>query len=173
MVGSRSNFIHVMRNLNRTLLILPLLGALLSAPAFAADKPTKKDASLGAGKASGGYMTRDELRTCLARKDKMKVDDAELQKDEDAMTARKAEIVRSGDELKATLDSVDRSNAEAIAAYNEAVQGRDKQIEDFQTRATAFNARVDAKLATHADFAQGCGNRRYLEEDEIAIKKGK
>lgn len=173
MPGFPSNSVDVMRNLNRVFLILPLLGALAAAPAFAADKPAKKEATLGTGKATGGYLTRDQLRTCLTRKEKMKVDDAELQTDEGAMTARKAEIVRNGDELKARLDSMDRTNAEAVAGYNEAVLARDKQIEEFQTRATAFNARVDAKLATHADFARSCGNRRYFEEDEIAIRNGR
>ena len=173
MPGFLSRFVDVMRNLNRTLLILPLLAALAAVPAFAADKPAKKEGTLGSGKATGAYLTRDQLRTCLTRKDKMKVDDAELQKDEDAMTARKAEIVRNGDELKARLDGLDRTNAEAIAGYNDAVLARDKQIEEFQARATAFNARVDAKLATHADFAQSCGNRRYFEEDETAIRNGR
>jgi hypothetical protein len=173
MPGFLSNSVDVMRNVNRTLLILPLLATLAAAPAFAADKPAKKESTLGSGKATGGYMTRDQLRSCLTRKDKMTVDDAELQKDEDAMTARKAEIVRNGDELKAKLDSLDRTNAEAVAGYNDAVLARDKQIEEFQSRATTFNARVDAKLATHADFAQSCGNRRYFEEDEIAIRNGR
>lgn len=162
------------RALTRGLLILPLLATTLAASvAFAADKPGKKEGSLGAGKPGAGYLTRDQLRSCLARKDKMKADDAELNKDEEAMSARKAEIVRSGDELKARLDSIDRTNAEAVNAYNDAVQARDRQIDDFQTRATAFNARVDAKVAAHSDFDQSCGNRRYFEEDEAAIKNGK
>ena len=105
--GLRSNptpIENAMRNLHRTLLILPLLsvlGAFVVAPGFAADKPVKKEGSLGTGKATGAYLTRDQLRSCLTRQDKMKTDDAELQKDEDAMTARKAEIVRDGDALKA------------------------------------------------------------------------
>lgn len=173
MPGFVSNSVDVMRNLHRTLLILPLLGALATAPTFAADKPARKESTLGSGKATGAYLTRDQLRTCLTRKDKMKADDAELQTDEDAMTARKAGIVRNGDELKARLDGLDRTNAEAVAGYNEAVQARDKQIEAFQASATTFNARVEAKLAAHADFDQRCGNRRYFEEDETAIRNGR
>lgn len=164
---------ELMRTPTRTLLILPLLGALAAAPAFAADKPAKKEAALGSGKATGAYLTRDQLRSCLTRQDKTKIDDAELQKDEVAMTERKAAIVRSGDALKARLESLDRTQAEAVTAYNEAVLARDQQIEDFQTRATAFNARVEAKLATRAEFAESCGNRRYFEEDETAIRNGR
>ena len=171
------NLTNAMRNLRRTLLILPLLGAFNAVPAFAAENPAnkavKKEGSFGKAKAAGAYLTRDQLRTCLTRQDKLKTDDAELKNDEGAMSARKAEIVRSGDELKGKLDGIDRTNAEAVAAYNDAVQARDKQIEDFQTRATAFNAHVEANVAAHADFGQSCGNRRYFDEDEIAIKKGK
>lgn len=162
-----------MRHLKTWFLILPLLGALVGAPGFAADKPTKKEGSFGAGKTTGAYLTREQLRSCLSRQDKMKSGDAALQQDEVAMTARKAEIVGGGDELKAKLEGLDRTNAEAVTAYNDAVQARDQQIDDFQTRATAFNARVNAKLATHADFDQSCGNRRYFDEDETAIRNGR
>ncbi len=172
-----------MRHLKKyPLLILPLLGALVVGTAFAADKPVsagsagkaaKKEGNFGAGKASGAYLTREQLRSCLTRRDNMRIDDAELQQDEGSMAARKAEIVTRGDALKAGLEGLDRTNAEVVTAYNDAVAARDKEIEDFQTRATAFNARVDAKVATHAEFEQSCSNRRYFDEDEIAIRNAR
>ena len=159
-----------MRHLTRSLLILPLVFA--TAAAFAADKPAKKEGSFG-GKATGAYLTKEQLRSCLAQSDKVKVDDAELLAEQAAIAAQKEQIARVGDTLKGQLETVDRTNAEAVAAYNDAVQGRDKQIDEYQARANAFNGRVDANQAAHAAFGQSCSNRRYFEEDEAAIKKGK
>ncbi len=156
--------------LARTLLILPLLTALL---AFAADKPAKNEGSFGAAKGSGAYLTRDQLRACMARQEQVKAQDADLLKEQAEIAAKKAEIARAGDEIKTRLETVDRGNAEAVAGYNEALTARDQQIDAFQKRVDAFNARVEANHAEHATFAQSCASRRYFEEDETAIRKGK
>ena len=85
----------------------------------------------------------------------------------------KADITRSGDELKAKLDALDRTNSDAVTAYNDQATARDKQIDEFQSRADAFNARVEANKTEREAFGKACDNRRYFEDDEIAIRKGK
>ena len=169
--------------IRRTSRILPCLAALVAsqfaAPhALAADKPADKPAATkGAsgfgGKASGPFLTREELRKCLAREDALKTQDADLLKEQAAIADRKAAIQRIGDDLKSRLDSIDRSNADAVAGYNEAVQSRDTQIDEYQARVDKFNTAVDQGKADHAQFGQSCSNRRYLEDDETAIRKGK
>jgi len=159
-----------MRTFIRTLLILPLLAATL---ASAADKPTKKEASFGDGKGTGTYLTKEQLRVCLNRQAKVNGENAAMQKEQAELTTLKADITRSGDELKDKLETIDRTSAEVVNGYNEAVQARDKQIDDYQKRVDAFNARVDANKIESDAFGQGCNNRRYFEEDEIAIRKGK
>jgi len=159
-----------MRTLIRLLLILPLLAATL---AVAADKPGKKEGSFGSGTATGAYLTRDQLRVCLARQTKVNGENAAMVAEQTALTALKADVTRSGDELKQTLETLDRSSAEAVDGYNGLVTARDKQIDEYQKRVDAFNARVEANEAERDAFGQGCNNRRYFEEDEIAIKKGK
>ena len=154
----------------RNLLILPLLAATLCA---AADKPAKKEGSFGTPKASGAYLTKDQLRACLSRQEKIKVLDADLLREQAAIAAQKAEIARLGDALKATLESLDRTSAQAVADYNEAAAARDAQIDAYQARVTAFNAGVEAGQREHEGFAQGCSSRRYFEDDEIAIRKGR
>ncbi len=146
--------------------------SMTAAPAFAADPP-RKEGSFGTAKAGGGYLTREQLRTCIARQAKTKEQDAELLKEQNAITAHKEEIARVGDALKARLESVDRSNAEAVAVYNDAAKARDAQVDGYQGRVEAFNKRVDAHQAERESFGQSCSNRRYFEEDEIAIRKGK
>ena len=154
----------------RGLLVLPLLAVAVSQ---AADKPVpKKEASFGNAK-GGAYLTKDQLRKCLAQQDTLKTQDADLVKEQAAIGVRKAEIAKLGDDLKARLDSVDRTNAESVNGYNEAVADHDKQIDEYQARVTQFNAGVDANQTAHDEFSQGCSSKRYFEEDETAIRKGK
>lgn len=156
---------------HRTALLLTLI-LLTTGAVHAADKP-KKQGTLGTGKAVGAYLTRDQLRACLAQHDRATQVDADLKQEQAALADLKAQIASSGDALKLQLDVVDRASADAVAAYNEQAQARDKEIDDYQARVTAFNARVEARQAEREAYAKNCDNRRYFEEDEIAIKKGK
>ena len=161
-----------MRTFTRALLILPLLATAFSVGA--ADKvPARKESSFGTAKASGAYLTKEQLRGCLTRQDRVKAQDADLLKEQAQIAAEKGEIARIGDELKTRLETIDRTSAEAVAGYNDAVTARDRQIDAYQARVTAFNAGVDANQLEHDSFAQGCSSRRYFEEDETAIRKGK
>lgn len=161
-----------MRTPTLTGALLMTLTLLVAAAGHATDKP-KKQGALGTGKATGAYLTRDQLRDCLRQHDRAAHEDADLKQEQAALADAKAQIARSGDALKLQLDVVDRASADAVAAYNAQAQARDKEIDDYQARVTAFNARVDARQAERDAYAKNCDNRRYFEEDEIAIKKGK
>ncbi|MDE2628106.1 MAG: hypothetical protein KGL99_13220 [Burkholderiales bacterium] len=152
--------------------LLLILTLLTTGTGHAADKP-KKQGAFGTGKAVGAYLTRDQLRACMTQRDRATQVDADLKQEQAALADLKAQIASSGDALKLQLDVVDRASADAVAAYNEQAQARDKEIDAYQARVTAFNARVEARQAEREAYAKNCDNRRYFEEDEIAIKKGK
>jgi hypothetical protein len=156
-----------MRTLATALLSLTLLA---STAVPAADKPKKEGAF---GKGGGAMLTKEQLRNCIALKARVAQQDDDLTKEQTTLVATKGEIGRAGDALKGKLETLDRSNAEAVAAYNDESQGRDKQIDDYQARVTAFNARVETNNGDRDAYAKACENRRFFEEDEIAIKKGK
>ena len=162
-----------MRSFTRSLMLVPLLAAALAtAPALAADKPAaKKEAGFGAGK--GAYLTKEELRVCLNRQTEVKAEEAAMVKEKADITGVQDELVRTGDELKQRIETLDRTNAEAVSSYNEAMLARDARIDAFQKRVDAFNARVLANQADREAFGTRCNNRRYFEEDEQAIRKGK
>ena len=147
-----------------------LLLIVATAAGAAADKPRKEGAF---GKGGGPYLTKEQLRSCLNQKAHNAQLEDELSKEQAALAGVKADIVRDGDALKAKLEVLDRTNAEAVAAYNEESQARDKQIDAFQARAAAFNTRVESMQGERDAYAKACENRRYFEDDEIAIKKGK
>ena len=151
-------------------LLVSLLALTLTA-AHAADKP--KEASFGKGKSSGAFLTREQLRGCIAQQTRLAQQDAELQKDQAALGAAKAELASSGAALKPELEALDRTSAEAVNAYNERATARDQRIDDYEARVPRFNERVEAARIEREAFSKGCDNRRYFEDDEIAIRKGK
>ena len=157
----------------QSLLNASIAGALLAAAfaAPAADKP--KEASFGKSKGSGAYLTRDQLRSCLSQQTRLAGRDEELLKEQAAMATAKADLARSGDELKDQLATLDRTSPDAVAAYNERAAARDKEIDAYDAREPGFNERVEAIKTERETFGKGCDNRRYFEEDEIAIRKGK
>jgi len=157
----------------RSLLHASIAGALLAAAfaAPAADKP--REASFGKGKGSGSYLTRDQLRNCLSQQARLASRDEEMLKEQTALTSAKADFARSGAELKEQLAALDRTDPEAVNAYNERAAARDKGIDAYEARVPGFNERVEAIKTERESFGKGCDNRRYFEEDEIAIRKGK
>ena len=149
-----------------------LAGALLIAiSSHAADKP--KEATFGGGKGSGAFLTKNQLRDCMAQQATVKQTSADMQAMQDKLNADKADIGKAGETLKADLEALDRTSPEAVNAYNERAVARDKRIDEYQQQVDQFNGRVDAVRAEREAFSKACENRRYFEDDEIAIRKGK
>jgi len=152
----------------RALLASALLIAISS---HAADKP--KEATFGGGKGGGAFLTKNQLRDCIAQQAKVKQTSADMQAMQDKLNADKADIGKTGETLKADLEALDRTSPEAVNAYNERAVARDKRIDEYQQQVDQFNGRVDAVRAEREAFSKACENRRYFEDDEIAIRKGK
>ena len=162
---SPTPFPHAMRHL---ILALALIPAAL-APAHAATKP--KEGSFGKG--SGAFLTKEQLRGCLGQQARIKQADAELLKDQAALNAQKDDIARRGDALNTQLATLDRADAPAVDAYNALAEARDKLIDEYQAGVDPFNTRVEARTAEREAFSKACDNKRYFEEDETAIRKGR
>ncbi len=153
------------------------LAALLAAAAVAgqAADPKPREAAKAAPAASkpAPLLTRDELRECMARRDRLRTQTDEVAKSQAEMQRDKAEIEQRGATLKAQLETLDRSSQAAIDAYNAQATERDRLMDAYEARIAPFNGRIDA-LATERDaYSKACENRRFDERDEIAIKNGK
>jgi hypothetical protein len=114
-----------------------------------------------------------QLRDCLAQQQALRSRSDETERKQAALTASKAEIDRLGTTLKQQLDTLDRTSADAIAAYNAQAAARDKMIDQYQEGVPAYNTEVETLKADRAAYAKACENKRYDENDEIMIRKGK
>ena len=146
------------------------LALIAATSGFAAEKPKKEGAF---GKGGGAMLSKEQLRACMNQKTRAAQLDDELGKEQAALGGVKDELARTGEALKLRLEALDRTDAEAVTTYNDESKARDQQIDDYQARVTAFNTRVEAMHGEREAYAKACENRRYLEEDEIAIKRGK
>jgi len=155
------------------ILIRALLVAALSASTATAGLAAGKEGTFGGGKGSGAFLTRAQLRDCINQQAKIKQQDTEMQAQQDKLNADKAEIGKRGDTLKTQLETLDRTSPDAVTAYNEQAAARDKMIDEYQEQVTQFNARVQSFNTDREGFTKNCSNRRYFEDDEIAIRKGK
>lgn len=153
------------------LALAPAIALSQTTPAKPAGKPAPKTGSFGNGK--GLLLTRAELRECFAMQDRIKTQNEAAAKERETLEKEKSEIVETGKALKEQLTTLDRTNAEAVQQYNTAVLERDKRIDAFEARMPEFNGKVEALQKDREGFERQCGNRRYDEDDEIAIRKGK
>lgn len=136
-----------------------------------AAKPASKSGSFGQGK--GPLLTREELRSCMAQQERIRTQNEAATRERETLEKEKADIVQDGQALKDQLATLDRTNKDAVTQYNEAVTARDKRIDAFEARMPEFNGKVEALQKERQAFAGQCDNRRYDEDDEIAIRKGK
>jgi len=144
---------------------IPLLVAsslLLAATAGAATgKPPKETA----------FATREQLRACLDLDDAMKARrrdieaaSAEHNRKFDANDAEEARLV----EMKARLD---RSDKEAILAFNKAVTEHAQHTRDLNQEADAQEAGVKAFEADKAAMDDRCGGLSYRPADVDAVNR--
>jgi hypothetical protein len=118
-------------------------------------------------------LTPEELRDCLAQKERLQKDaDAALKTKAD-IDAEKDEIARIDSQLGAQAATVDRANAEAVAAYNAKVAERDKRADLYRARATAYNKDAESLNASRQAHANACNNRRYEDPGADPQKKKK
>jgi SMC interacting uncharacterized protein involved in chromosome segregation len=144
---------------------------LLAQPAVAQDASKTAPAKASTPKAKPNVMTRDELRACMNEQDRLK--DARTRFDQEQVAL---------DQQREQVKALDAELKKKIAAFDPAVEGAKKALEDEATKlddaTDAYNARLRAlreKSQAHNTEQQAwvekCANRNFDEMDEAVIKK--
>lgn len=147
-------------------LLLPLV--LLVAAGAA--QPAKKDAAAPSG---GALLTPAQLRECNAQEARVLALTDGARREKAALEAEKAEIAHLGASLAEQIATLDRTSAEAVDGYNAAVGARDKRIDDYQAKVTAYNDKAETTNAARDAYAKACDKRRYDERDLNDLKRKK
>ncbi|MFL6626687.1 MAG: hypothetical protein ACJ8IK_13320 [Burkholderiaceae bacterium] len=120
---------------------------------------------------AAAFGTREQLRQCLdlgdamvARRHALEAAAADHNKKFDANDAEDARLV----ELKARLD---RSDKDAILAFNQAVTAHAQHTHDLNAEAEQQEAGMKTFEADKADMDDKCGNLTYKPADVDAVNK--
>jgi septal ring factor EnvC (AmiA/AmiB activator) len=89
------------------------------------------------------------------------------------LNAEKDGLQKSFDTLKAEQAQLSAGFNEQVAAYNARAQEHARNVEALNTRATQLSDQSQAEARERDAWRTSCADRRYREDDEIAIKRGK
>ena len=157
------------RGLCRAAPAVLLFTALLAPTAHGADK--KAAPPPAAPKTP--LLTQEQLRDCLAQKDKVAKETEAVVKSRAEVDAQKAEIDSSGKALADEGTTLDRTSQDAVTAYNAKVVERNAKVDAYRAKADAYNVEADRVLATKDAYEKACANRRYDDRDLNDIQKKK
>jgi chromosome segregation ATPase len=89
------------------------------------------------------------------------------------LNAEKDALQKSFDSLKAEQTQLTTGFNEQVAAYNARAQEHARSVEALNARATQLSDQSQAEARERDAWRTSCADRRYREDDEIAIKRGK
>lgn len=89
------------------------------------------------------------------------------------LNAEKDELQKSFETLKAEQAQLAGGFNEQVAAYNARAQEHARTVEALNGRATQLSEQSQAQAREADAWRTACADRRYREDDEIAIKRGK
>lgn len=94
----------------------------------------------------------------------------------DALNAERVALEKEHGALEAErqrLQGLQAARADAVQVFNVKVRALDVRVVEWNKRNNAYNDTNSAIEADRLAWSASCGNRRYREEDEIAIRSGK
>ncbi len=152
------------------LAVVAIAASLLVVDADAATQSARRDPSRADG---DRILTPAQIKACLAKKDSLHLQVDQALGHKAQIEAEKAEITRTGASLADEVATLDRTQVEAVAAYNAKVVRRDEMIDAYEARVTVYNTEAEGVKSTQDDYQKSCENRRYDERDLIDVKRKK
>lgn len=85
----------------------------------------------------------------------------------------RAQIQENASTLQAERNQLNARIEGSVSGFNTLLAAHEKRVADWNQRNQVQVERVNQLDATRIQWGTDCGDRRYFEEDEIAIKAGK
>ena len=95
------------------------------------------------------------------------------EREREALNAERSALEKEREGLEAEKVTTVAQLQEVVNAYNAKAVTVDKRVQDWNQRNAKLNDASGAAEAERKDWVVNCSNRRYREEDELAIKAGK
>ncbi|MEK0417705.1 MAG: hypothetical protein RI949_1711 [Pseudomonadota bacterium] len=135
--------------------------------------PKKPAPATEAAPAPGTMLTKEELRVCLKDKEDILAQRARLEKEQAANQSEREQIVAQTQVLKEAMATLDRTAPGVLDAHDAKVDAHEKRIDAWNQSHRQMLATIEALNKKQTQWTTDCGEKRYREEDEIAIRNGK
>lgn len=104
----------------------------------AAPKSSKPKTLGGKGMVQGKLLSREELRACMARLDAVNNDTKQVEQQRAALDGEKPGLTKSGEELKAEREEVERKLA-AVREWEGRLKSHGTEVDAFNKRSATFD----------------------------------
>lgn len=122
---------------------------------------------------AGTMLSKEDLRVCLKDKEEILAQRAKLEKDQGDSQAARQQILDQAKVLKDAMATIDRTAPGVLDAHDAKVDAHEKRIEVWNQNHRELLATIETLNKKQARWTTDCGEKRYREEDEIAIRAGK
>ncbi len=150
--------------------LLAVAGALLVAPAYAADPPPKT-APAKQGKSKPKPMSRDQLRSCMDQQDRLMAMRESVLKEQTALDQQRAEVKSMDAELERKRAALDPADTNAKQALQDEEARRNQLGETYNARLPVLKEQGATLDKERDSWVERCADKDFDERDEQAIKR--
>ncbi len=154
-----------------------LASGLCSASAWAQGDGASGSASQAAATAASapvqGRLTRAQLAECLKRQADLGTQKQALQGTNATLQTERSQLQSEYDAQAAALTKLDKSDQDAVDAYNEKGNAVQAKAKDWNARNSKLANDVQALQAEQKAWNVDCGNKSFLDEDAQAVQPAK
>jgi hypothetical protein len=142
-------------------------------PPGAKPAAAKPAAAAAAASAAEPVMSRDELRACLQRAERIRGLEAQAVERQAGLDRDEADIRRLDAELGREEATLDRSKPELVAAFTAKEEALKARMAAYNEALPRFNTLAGELETARRTQKAECADRAFEERDEKAIRRGR
>ena len=150
--------------------MLAVAGALLTAPAYAADA-LPKTAPAKQGKSKSKLLSRDQLRSCMDQQDRLMAMRESVLKEQTSLDQQRAQVKSMDAELERKRAALDPADDVAKQALQDEEARRNQLGETYNARLPVLKEQGATLDKERDNWVERCADKDFDERDELAIKR--
>ena len=159
------------RRVGAPLIVIGLLTASFSLPAYATSPAPKKAPAKQQGKSKPKPMSRDQLRSCMDQQDRLMVMRENVLKEQTSLDQQRAEVKSMDAELERKRAALDPADAVAKQALQDEEARRNQLGDTYNARLPGLKEQGATLDRERQSWVERCADKDFDEIDEAAIKR--
>lgn len=159
------------RRVGAPLIVIGLLAASFSLPAYATSPAPKKAPAKQQGKSKPKPMSRDQLRSCMDQQDRLMAMRENVLKEQTSLDQQRAEVKSMDAELERKRAALDPADAVAKQALQDEEARRNQLGDTYNARLPGLKEQGANLDKERQSWVERCADKDFDEIDEAAIKR--